>query len=33
MSLASCALSPHKPDTIYDWLDRYEQQGIEGLKI
>lgn len=26
-------LKPHKPDTIYDWLDRYEQQGIEGLKI
>lgn len=26
-------LRPHKPDTIYDWLNRYQQQGIEGLKI
>ncbi len=26
-------LKPHKPDTIYDWLDRYHQRGIEGLKI
>ena len=26
-------LKPHKPDTLYDWLNRYQRQGIEGLKI
>jgi len=24
-------LRPRDPDTVYGWLDRYEQQGIEGL--
>lgn len=22
-----------KPDTVYDWLDRYEAEGVEGLQI
>jgi len=26
-------LKPRKPDTIYAWLDRYGEQGIEGLVI
>ena len=24
-------LRPRDPDTVYSWLDRYEQAGIEGL--
>lgn len=24
-------LRPRDPDTVYGWLDRYEQGGIEGL--
>lgn len=24
-------LKPHAPDTIYDWLDRYEARGSAGL--
>jgi Winged helix-turn helix len=24
-------LRPRDPDTVYSWLDDYEQQGIEGL--
>jgi hypothetical protein len=24
-------LRPRDPDTIYSWLDRYEQEGMEGL--
>jgi Winged helix-turn helix len=24
-------LKPRAPDTVYDWLDRYEAQGIAGL--
>lgn len=24
-------LKPHAPDTVYEWLDRYEAQGIAGL--
>lgn len=26
-------LRRRKPDTIYDWLDRYEAKGIAGLSI
>ena len=26
-------LRPRQPDTIYEWLDRYEAEGIEGLTI
>jgi transposase len=26
-------LRPHQPDTIYDWQDRYEQEGLPGLHI
>jgi transposase len=26
-------LKPHKPDVIYRWIDRYEQQGIAGLFV
>ncbi|HEU5230251.1 MAG TPA: helix-turn-helix domain-containing protein [Ktedonobacteraceae bacterium] len=26
-------LKAHKPDTLYTWLNRYQQQGIQGLKI
>lgn len=22
---------PRKPDTVYDWLDRYERGGLAGL--
>jgi hypothetical protein len=24
-------LKPHAPDTVYDWLDRYEAAGTTGL--
>ncbi len=24
-------LKVREPDTIYDWLDRYQEQGLEGL--
>jgi len=24
-------LRPRDPDTVYGWLDHYEQQGIDGL--
>lgn len=24
---------PHDPDSIYRWMDRYEQQGIAGLLL
>lgn len=24
-------LRPRDPDTVYGWLDRYEQGGLEGL--
>jgi winged helix-turn helix protein len=24
-------LRPRDPDTVYGWLDRYEQEGIDGL--
>jgi hypothetical protein len=24
-------LKPHAPDTVYDWLDRYEARGSAGL--
>ena len=26
-------LKPRKPDTIYDWLHRYEAEGINGLPV
>lgn len=26
-------LRPHQPDTIYDWQDRYQQDGVPGLFI
>ena len=25
-------LKRRDPDTVYGWLDRYEQQGLEGLQ-
>ena len=24
---------PRAPDTVYDWLDRYEREGLAGLAI
>ena len=24
-------LKPRDPDTVYGWLDRYEERGLEGL--
>jgi transposase len=26
-------LKPRDPDTIYEWVERYQRQGIAGLKI
>ncbi len=26
-------LRPRQPDTLYGWLNRYEAEGLEGLKI
>ena len=26
-------LKPRRPDTVYEWLDRYEAEGIAGLEI
>jgi transposase len=26
-------LKRRQPDTIYEWLDRYETEGVEGLTI
>lgn len=26
-------LKERKPDTIYDWLDQWEEEGLEGLTI
>ncbi len=26
-------LQPRDPDAIYEWLDRYEREGIEGLLV
>ena len=26
-------LKRRDPDTVYDWLDRYEAEGVEGLQI
>ncbi len=26
-------LRPRKPDTVYGWLDSYEEGGLEGLSI
>lgn len=26
-------LRPRQADTVYEWLNRYERAGIEGLKI
>jgi transposase len=25
-------LKPRDPDTVYGWLDRYEERGLEGLQ-
>jgi len=24
---------PHAPDTVYDWIARYRQEGLDGLLI
>jgi hypothetical protein len=24
---------PHWPDTVYEWVKRYQAEGVEGLKI
>lgn len=24
---------PRDPDTVYEWIDRYQRDGIEGLRI
>lgn len=26
-------LRPRKPDTVYDWLNRFQAEGIKGLHI
>jgi hypothetical protein len=26
-------LKPRDPDAIYDWLDRYEAEGVKGLEV
>jgi len=26
-------LRPRDPDTVYAWLDRYEDEGLDGLRI
>ncbi|MBK8901851.1 MAG: helix-turn-helix domain-containing protein [Anaerolineaceae bacterium] len=26
-------LRPRKPDTVYGWLDRYQDRGVDGLPI
>lgn len=26
-------LKPRAPDTVYEWLNRYEQEGISSLKV
>lgn len=26
-------LRPRQPETVYDWLNRYEAEGIDGLYI
>lgn len=26
-------LKPRDPDAIYDWLDRYEADGVKGLEV
>lgn len=26
-------LRPRQPDTVYDWLNRYEAEGVDGLII
>lgn len=26
-------LRPRQPDTVYEWLDRYEAEGVAGLTI
>jgi hypothetical protein len=26
-------LKPRDPDAIYEWLDRYEAEGVEGLLV
>ncbi len=26
-------LKPRDPDSVYTWLDRYEAEGVDGLRI
>ncbi len=26
-------LRPRRPDTLYAWLDRFEQEGVDGLRL
>ena len=26
-------LKPHKPDTVYDWVERCKTEGIAGLPV
>lgn len=26
-------LEPRDPDTVYSWLDRYQEEGLKGLEI
>ena len=26
-------LRPRKPDTLYAWIDRFVEEGIEGLRV
>jgi transposase len=29
----TAGLKPHKPDTVCQWVARYQQQGLAGLQI
>lgn len=26
-------LKPHDPDVVYHWMDRYQREGLAGLRI
>jgi transposase len=30
---AGALLTPHSPDTLHDWCLRYQQEGLDGLRI